>query len=387
MNIEAEAVFDMEEQGGLIFPDEPMMHWQISELDRLLLWSVEHEASDVCLQPNQPVWMRRHGEWIPVTTREVTSEEIFEMVDQISGTASSSARLKGAGDLDFAYEISTGRFTSERFRVNATACRDGWSTGAEMTLRSIPSLPPRLEDLGVEEEIAENAFPDRGLVLVTGTIGSGKSTLLASMLRRIRETQPRKIITFEHPVEFDLMSVPNPKGPLVQTGIPEHLSGFGLSPRNAMRRATDVILVGESRDRETLWGMLEAAETGTAVYSTVHTQSVADTPTRIINVFSADMQQQVAGALISSLRLVVQQRLERSPQGGRVPVKEYLVFDREVREQLMHVGLREMTTAVAGLVESRGRPILQDALEKYDRGLLYKETVKKIEKETEKEHA
>lgn len=378
---------EAEDRDGLIFPDEPMTHWQIGDLDRLLLWSVEQGASDICLQPNQSIWVRLHGQWVPVTKREVTSEEIFEMVDQVSGTASSSAQLKGAGDLDFAYEISTGRFDSERFRINATACRDGWGTGAEITMRSIPSIPPRIEKLGVEKEVMEHAFPDRGLVLVTGTVGSGKSTLLASMLRHIRENEARKIITFEHPVEFDLMSIPNAKGPLAQTSIPEHLSQFGTTPRNAMRRACDVILVGESRDRETLWGMLEAAETGTVVYSTVHTQSVADTPTRIINVFPADMQQQVAGALISSLRLVVQQRLEPSPKGGRVPIKEYLAFDRSVREQLMQAGLRDMSGAVAALVEERGRPLSRDARDKYDQGLLYRETVSKIEKETEREYA
>lgn len=378
---------EAENRDRIVFPDEPMTHWQLGDLERLLLWGVEQGSSDICLQPNQPIWIRRNGMWVSVTDREITSEEIFEMVDLTSGTASSSAQLKGAGDLDFAYEISTGRFTSERFRINATACRDGWGTGAEMTLRSIPSIPPRIKDLGVEDEILEAAFPDRGLVLVTGTVGSGKSTLLSSMLRHIRETQPRKIITFEHPVEFDLMSMPDPKGPLVQTSIPQHLSNFAIAPRNAMRRASDVILVGESRDRETLWGMLEAAETGAAAYSTVHTQSVADTPTRIINVFPADMQQQVAGTLIASLRLVVQQRLEPSPKGGRVPIKEYLVFSRGVRDRLMQADLRGMATAVSELLESRGRPLLKDVKEKYEQGLLYKETVRKIEKETEREHA
>lgn len=384
--MEAEDRSGIENQEGPFFPDEPMTHWQGSDMDKLLLWSVGESASDICLQPNQPVWIRRHGQWLPVTTREITSEEIFSLIDLVSGTASASAQLKGAGDLDFAYEIGTGRFTSERFRINATACSDGWGTGAEMTLRSIPSLPPKIEDLGVEDEILESAYPDRGLVLVTGTVGSGKSTLLASMLRRIRETQRRKIITFEAPVEFDLMNIPNPVGPLVQTSIPEHLSQFGRTPRNAMRRACDVILVGESRDQETLWGMLEAAETGSAVYSTVHTQSVADTPTRIINVFPTDMQQQVAGALISSLRLVIQQRLEPSPKGGRVPIKEYLVFNRDVRDHLMQVGLRDMSGAVAELLEKRGRPIIEDVREKYEQGLLYKETLRKIQKETEREY-
>lgn len=376
---------DSESGHELIFPDEPMMHWQSSDLDRLLLWGVERGASDVVLQPSHPVWIRQHGRWLPVTNREISSEEIFELVDRMSGTASSSAQLKGSKDLDFAYEVSTSRFDAERFRVNATACRDGWGTGAEVTMRSIPSLPPKLEELDVEREIVDHAFPDRGLVLVTGTVGTGKSTLLASLLRHIRENQHRKIVTYEAPIEFDLMSIPDAKGPLVQTEIPGHLGEFGVAPRNAMRRAVDVMLVGESRDRETLWGMLEAAETGVAAYSTVHTQSVADTPARIINVFPADMQQQVASTLISSLRLVVQQRLEQSPKGGRVPIKEYLVFSRSVRDAVMEAGLRDISPTVQELVEQRGRGVLQDATEKYDAGLLYEETIRKIEREQQKE--
>jgi defect-in-organelle-trafficking protein DotB len=152
-----------------------------------------------------------------------------------------------------------------------------------------------------------------------------------------------------------------------------------------MRRAVDVMLVGESRDQETLWGMLEAAETGVAAYSTVHTQSVADTPTRIINVFPTTMQQQVASTLLSSLRLVVQQRLEPSPQGGRVPIKEFLAFDRPVREEIMEVGIKDISNKVQDLVEQRGRPLLRDAQEKYDAGLLYSETMRKIEREKKRE--
>lgn len=364
-----------------MYPEEPSVHWQSRDLDGLLLWSVEQGSSDICLQPNQPAWIRQHGQWIPVTSREITSEEIFELVDQISRAASSSAQLKGGKDLDFAYEITTGRFTAERFRVNATACSDGWGTGVEVTMRSIPSLPPRLEELNVEQEIIDNAFPERGLVLITGTVGTGKSTLLASILREIREKQKKKIVTFEHPVEFDLMNIPNAQGPLVQTSIPQHLPDFSLTPRNAMRRAVDAMLVGESRDRETLWGMLEAADTGVAVYSTVHTQSVAATPTRIINVFSTDMQQQAASVLTTGLRLIVQQRLERSPKGGRTPIKEYLAFDRDAREKLVHTEPRMMAPAVQELVETKGRTLLQDVYEKYEQGLLYEETVRKVEKE------
>lgn len=50
---------DAEAGNELIFPDEPMMHWQSSDLDRLLLWSVEQGASDICLDPANPVWIRQ----------------------------------------------------------------------------------------------------------------------------------------------------------------------------------------------------------------------------------------------------------------------------------------------------------------------------------------
>lgn len=366
------------------YTDEPISSWLRQDLDQFLLWATEQGASDILLQPGTPIWIRLHGQWVLVTNRILSSDEISMLVDDISSDDASSAKLKGGDDLDFAHEIQITRLERVRFRVNASACQDGYGIGVSMVLRTIPSLPPTVEELGVEPELLDAAFPNNGLVLITGVMGTGKSTLLASLLRRIRETMPKNVITYEAPIEFDLMGIPNPMGPLVQTQIPIHLSDFHMAPRNAARRAADVILVGESRDTETLKGMLESAEIGVCAYSTVHTRSVAETPSRIINVFPEGLQHQIASTLISSLRLIVQQRLLPAKAGqGRVAIKEYLIFNATLRKALFNTKIENLISTIEDMVESHGQTLLSDAEKKYNDGLIFKEDLEAIQKERE----
>ena len=82
--------------------------------------------------------------------------------------------------------------------------------------------------------------------------------------------------------------------------------------------------------------MMESAEIGVAVYSTVHTRSVPETLSRIINVFPFAERLQVAATLLSSLRLVISQRLLPLPDNnGRIALREYLAFTPEIREMLL----------------------------------------------------
>ncbi|MFW5721616.1 MAG: hypothetical protein ACOCWW_04465, partial [Bacteroidota bacterium] len=146
----------------VFYNKEPMTHWHKDDFDKFLEWAVSRDSSDITLAPNQPVWVRRHGVWLAVTNRDVSSDEILYLVDTLSGSPAGSAILKGGKDLDFAYEYKVDRFKTLRFRGSATACKDGYSEGGEITMRSIPDIPPLLADLGVETEIWENAFPNNG---------------------------------------------------------------------------------------------------------------------------------------------------------------------------------------------------------------------------------
>lgn len=375
-----------------IYSHEPPARWNPLDFEKLLLWAVRERTSDIKLVPGNPVWARIHGRWQGVSTRALSTGEIAEILDHLSRNRAAVAAVKGGKDIDFGAEVAEDRLRKHRFRGNATGCRDGWSAGIEITLRTIPDLPPPIDALQLEPALMEAAFPHNGLVLVTGTMGSGKSTLLAAILRHIGETQPRAISTFEAPIEFDL-ALKSASGPITQSEIPTHFEAFVRAARNAARRASDVILVGESRDKETLATMIEAAEIGPAVYSTVHTRSVAATPARIINVFGADEQNQIKAMLLSSLRLIVQQRLEPAFDpatglpAGRVALREFLKFDSDIREELLLTPFMELGPAIQRLVEERGQSLLVDARRKFEEGRISGESVAKIQQEFERRKA
>ena len=202
--------------------------------------------SDLNLRSGLPAWMRLNGIWRKVTQRPITTDELLAALERLTKNNSVSALIKsGQSDYDFAHEIEESRGVRRRFRGNATPVADGYSTGVKIVFRTIPSMPPALEDLNVEQGILDHAMPSNGLVLVTGVMGSGKSTLLAAILRRIIESGGRNVSTYEAPIEFDFDAVPNPGGPVSQSTIPEHLKSFLTATRNSTRTAPDVVLIGE----------------------------------------------------------------------------------------------------------------------------------------------
>lgn len=235
-------------------------------------------------------------------------------------------------------------------------------------------MPPALSDLRVENEIVENSMPVNGLVLVTGVMGSGKSTLLAAILRDIIEKGGRHVSSYEAPIEFDFDAIPNPGGPVSQSAIPEHLKTFLTATRNSTRTAPDVVLIGESRDPDTLRGMIESAEIGVAAYSTVHTRSVPETISRIINVFGIEERSQVTATLISCLRLIVSQRLLPLIDGsGRTALREYLVFTPEIREQLLDIPPDKLIQKTEELLAAHGQKIQDAALSAFQSQKISKE--------------
>jgi defect-in-organelle-trafficking protein DotB len=366
----------METADKLTFPDEPDVRWESDVVDRLLLWATAQGASDVEFISADRAWIRLHGHWAPVTRRRFTANELFANLDKLSQNLNASSALKSAAaDLDFPYEVERARGERIRFRCNACAISDGggYSTGMRLVLRLIPSVPPALETLNLEPELVEHLFPQNGLVLITGTMGSGKTTLIFSALRHIAERGGRHVLTFEEPVEFNLHALASLGGPVSQCQVPEHLGSFMSAVRNCTRAAPDVVLVGESRDPETLRGMLEASEIGVAAYSTVHTRSVPETLSRIINVFAHEEHNQIKSTLLHGLRLIVQQRLLPAADGnGRVAAREFLAFTPEVRELLISLPPEDLPSACERLLVERGQPLQTAAQKLFDAGRISK---------------
>jgi len=108
---------------------------------------------------------------------------------------------------------------------------------------------------------------------------------------------------------------------------------FAYALRSALRQAPKVILVGEMRDRDTIEIVLEAAETGHLVLSSLNTMDAPKTVERIVSSFAPDEQQKVRERFARSFRYIVCQRLlPKTDRSGRVPVAEILKANPRTRE-------------------------------------------------------
>lgn len=366
-----------------LFPEEPPAAFTYASFEALLRWGAGQPGmSDVKFVVTQPVWLRAHGRWIRVTRRALTAEELNALLAEAYRSPTATALLQAGHTLDWTLEVRIDRATRLRFRCNATLVLNK-REGVSMTLRLIPTDPPALEDMRLPPALISGLLPSNGLVLVTGVMGSGKSTLLAGILRRIAESEPRAITTFEAPIEFDYSRLALVRGPVEQSAVGPgcHLQSFDEAVRSASRRACDVVLVGEARDAQTLRHMIEFAEMGPAVYSTVHTRGVAETPGRIVHTFDVEEQPVIIASLIDCIRCIVQQRLLPNPAGGRTAVREYLVFDQDMRDALARQPLHELKAAIARFVDTRGQTLLSDAQRHLEAGRLREEDYRALEHE------
>ncbi|MEE9452045.1 MAG: Dot/Icm type IV secretion system ATPase DotB, partial [Gammaproteobacteria bacterium] len=259
-----------------------------------------------------------------------------------------------------------------RYRVNGTACMVEGHDGIQITLRTIPTTPPRLSDLNLPQAILDVIAPQEGTVFITGATGSGKSTLLAAIIRELieRKDSNRKVLTYEAPIEFVFDEIVTTSAVVSQTEIPRHLPSFAAGIRNALRRKPRLIMVGECRDNETISAALEAALTGHPVYTTLHTAGVTETMRRLIASFPGEDRQSRIVDIIETIRLCIWQKLVPSTDGKRVALREYLTFDEKTRDHLLGQDPNKINQAIRRLLKEQGQPLIVDAKEKYKQGII-----------------
>ena len=321
------------------YPQEPT-RFSSSHLDGLLEHCVHHQASDITIQTDCAVRAEIYGRLYPVTTRRLTNTEVGDLLNAIYGQNGTVQILSGT-DVDTFYEVKPSRDVRYRFRVNGTGCYINGHDGLQVTLRTIPVDPPSLESMQLEPDLREALTPFQGIVVVAGATGSGKSTLLSAIMRDILEQREGKVLTYESPIEFVYDNVQAPKALASQSEIPRNLPDYPSAIRNALRRKPTYILVGEARDADTIAAVIDAALTGHCVYTTVHSNGVADTIRRMVSVFPAKERYGRTLDLISLLRVVIWQALIPTNDGKRAPIREYLRFTDKVRKNLMHCNLGE----------------------------------------------
>ena len=220
-----------------------------------------------------------------------------------------SARLKVMASLDISerrkpqdgrIKLKVSASKSIDFRVNTMPTL--WGEKIVMRILDSASAKMGIDALGYEEEqkalYLKALSQPQGMILVTGPTGSGKTVSLYTGLN-ILNTPDINISTAEDPVEINLEGIN-------QVNVnPKQGMDFSQALRAFLRQDPDVIMVGEIRDLETAEIAIKAAQTGHMVMSTLHTNSAAETLTRLRNMGVP------AFNIATSVNLIIAQRLAR----------------------------------------------------------------------------
>jgi twitching motility protein PilT len=304
------------------------------KIDRFLRLMNDRGASDFHLTVGRPPMIRIGGSMEQIRYQTVQEADFVSMVQPIS-PPQRWQEFTTTGDTDFAYELEG----VARFRVNLFRQQRG--SGA--VLRVIPSKIMSIEQLGLPPQIRRLTEVRGGLILVTGPTGSGKSTTLAAIIDRINQGKKYHIITIEDPIEF----VHQHKSCLVhQREVGTHATSFAEALTAAGREDPDLVLVGEMRDLETISMALSAAERGTIVFGTLHTNNAVKTVDRIVTVFPGGEQQGVRNVLGECLRAVVAQQLLPKVGGGRVAAVEILFGSAAIANMIREGKTAQITSAI-----------------------------------------
>jgi defect-in-organelle-trafficking protein DotB len=368
-----------------LYPNEPV-RLTIDAVDQILMHCVKMGASDITFQTNEPLIAEIFGKLRKVTRRKISNTEVGDVINAMYGPNATTIMMSGR-DLDTHYEIRPNRSERYRFRINATPCQVEGNDGIQITARTIPTDPPTLESMHLPQTLLDAIEPEQGVVYVTGATGSGKSTLLSAIIRDITEDAEshRKVLTYESPIEFVYDNVTKLSAVVSQSEIPRHLPSFAAGVRNALRRKPRLILVGEARDTETIAAVMEAAMTGHPVYTTLHSNGVAETIRRLVITFPAEERQGRTIDIIETVRVVISQRLAPTVDGKRVALREYLIFNEEIRDILLETDILNITNVVRKLTREHGQTMESDAHAKFKEGLIAERTYRLIAEQAKRE--
>jgi twitching motility protein PilT len=276
------------------------------------------KISDLIFSPGRPPQVQVYGQMIPVQVPGLTSLTADDTrhiaADLIGDNKQAITTLREHGACD----ISFGLPGLARFRVNVFIQRGSCA----VVMRVIPTEIPDFASLRLPQQLSDVPKLRDGIVLVAGPPGSGKSSTLAVLLDAINREKYYHIITIEDPIEF----LHNHKCSTIhQRELHSDTTSFGHALRSAMRQSPKVILVGEMRDRETIEIVLEAAETGHLVFSSLNTMDASKTVERVVSSFSPLEQQLVRERFAKAFRYIICQRLiSKTDRTGRVAAFEIL---------------------------------------------------------------
>ncbi len=290
------------------------------ELIDLIEEALKSDATDIHLTFGRPPILRVDGKLRAVENWENLSEEKVKELSFCLLNKDQEEKFWAYKDIDLSFSYGE----KARFRVNIFL-----QTGKiASALRLLPTKIRTIEELNLPPILHKFIPAAQGFFLVVGPSGHGKSTALAAMLDEINHTRQDHIITVEDPIEYVFSQ---DKCIIDQREIGVDAIDFHRALRATLRQDADVIMVGEMRDPETISSAITAAETGHLIFSTLHTNTAAQTIDRIIDSFPPHQQNQIRMQLSSTLLGILSRRLLPCAKGGLINAVELLICNSAVR--------------------------------------------------------
>jgi twitching motility protein PilT len=182
------------------------------------------------------------------------------------------------------------------------------------------------------------------------------------MIDRINQLKPAHILTIEDPIEY---LHPHKTSLVNQRELYADTRSFSLALKAALREDPDVVLVGEMRDLETMEAAMKLAETGHLTLATLHTNSAAQTVTRIIDAFPSHQQSQIRTQLSLVLEgIVCQALLPKAGGDGRVAALEILVANPAIRNLIRDDKIHQIYGTMQSGQEKFGMQTMNQALQR-----------------------
>lgn len=334
-------------------------------IEKILITAAEQKASDLHLVVgNRPI-LRLGGKLIELTEGAVINNDFLDCLLELFLTPEQKKELSAEKEVTIAYTWAS-KF---RFKLNFFHQKGNLSA----SLRFIPDKTKPLSEIGLPSLVENFTKLNRGLLLITGPFNSGKSTTINSFLEAINQSQSKRIVTIEKPIEFIFT---NKKSIFEQREIGRDVNSFKDALNFIQEEDVEVVYISQFEEPEVIIRGLQVAEAGRLVIGVMNVDTAIKAINRLIESFGLQREKEGLGLIAENLIAIITQKLLPRVGGGRILAIELLknitsirtlILDKKIYQiqSILQTSREEgmiiLDRSLAELVKS-GEVLINDAL-------------------------
>lgn len=304
-----------------------------AEINELLIFATENGCSDLYIKLDEQPYLNQYGKLYRVPCYP-TNRLIFNDWAKIAISSENNATYVRQKMLDFSYVVPAKGY---RYRASAGFSTNKNTCVFRMIDNSLPTFGQKNIPKDMQALLNKSLSARGGITLLAAPTGNGKTTTIAASINLFSEPDMpldnSNIITLEDPIEYVYES--KPSFVIRQKELGKDFKTFALGVKQALREHPSHIMVGESRDAETISVLVEAARTGHSVITTFHTGSVGDTIARLRN-YLISTNPEIVYDLIANMNVIICQRLMPAANNKGYQLKyQFMYFTDAIKDLLV----------------------------------------------------